>query len=93
MPRQVIPSNWAFGSVVRSAGQLEAAGVQADPTHPTQMAVGPIEDLAAQADAGLVEANIMDLPQVPFVVDMVATVAGFQLAVASTDQAANMAAV
>jgi len=30
---------------------------------------------------------------VPFVVDTVATVAEFQLAVASTDHAANMAAV
>lgn len=89
---KVIPSNWEFGSVVRSAGQLEAAGSQTDPNHPTQMAVGPIEDYA-QADRGLIEDKILDLPQAPFVVDTVVAVAGFQMAVASIDQAANMAAV
>jgi hypothetical protein len=41
----------------------------------------------------LIEDKILDLPQAPFVVDTVVAVAGFQMAVASIDQAANMAAV
>lgn len=93
MPVQVIPINSVFGSVVIPAGQVKVAGASASPNQPASMAVNPIVDFAAQADAGLVEADIRELPQVLFVVDKVVTKARFRLAVTSIDLAVIMAVV